>query len=129
LYPSTACQFSALTPRLFCTVEKEKGETDLISMSAESGAVEEIATFSGSRYLLASPHDDQTFFFSGNAWLLGVNEPPVVRWDQTTKLETIVEPSSEDRRLLSVSQTVAGSREPSTERCRFALSMAAIGSS
>jgi Tol biopolymer transport system component len=103
LYASTACQFSALTPRLFCTVEKEKGETDLISVSVESGAVEEIATFTGSRYLLASTHDDQTFFFSGNAWLLGVNEPPVVRWDRTTKLETTVEPSSDDRRLLSVS--------------------------
>jgi len=103
LYASTTCQFSALTPRLFCTVEKEKGETDLISVLVESGAVEEIATFSGSRYLLASTHDDQTFFFSCSAWLLGVNEPPIVRWDRTTTLETTVEPSSEDRRLLSVS--------------------------
>lgn len=100
---SIACQFSGRTPSLFCAVEKERGDTDLISVSVASGTVEEIATLSGSRYLLASTHDEQTFFFSGNAWLLGVNEPPVVRWDRATKLETVVEPSAEDRRLVSVS--------------------------
>src|SRR6202000_2748240 len=69
----------------------------------DSGTAEKITTFSNSRYILASTRDDQTFFFAGNAWLLGVNEPPVVRWDRTTKSETIVEPSSNDRRLLAVS--------------------------
>ncbi len=103
LYGSTVCQFSARNPSLFCSVEKEKGETDLISVSVELGAVEKIATFSGSRFLLGAARDDQTFYFSGNAWLLGVYEPPVVRWDRATKQETVVEASSEDRRQLSVS--------------------------
>jgi Tol biopolymer transport system component len=103
LYGSTACQFSARDPKLFCSVEKEKGETDLLSIAVESGAVETIATFSGSRFLLSVARDDQAFFFSGNAWLLGVYEPPVIRWDRATQQETIVEPPSEDRRLLSVS--------------------------
>jgi len=103
LYGSAVCQFSSLSPSLFCTVEKEGGGTDLISVSVGSGAVEKIGTFSGSRYLLAGTRDDQTFFFSGNAWQLGVHESPVLRWDRTTKQETIVEPSSEDRRLLSIS--------------------------
>jgi Tol biopolymer transport system component len=103
VYGSTVCQFSARDPKLFCSIEKEKGETDLISIAVESGVVEKIATFAGSRYLLATAGDDQTFYFSGNAWLLGVYEPPVVRWDRTTQQETTVEPPSEDRRLLSVS--------------------------
>jgi Tol biopolymer transport system component len=103
LYGSTVCQFSSRNPSLFCSVEKERGETDLISVSVESGAVEKIATFADSRFLLGVAHDDQTFIFSGNAWLLGVYEPPAVRWDRATQKETILEPSSEDRRLLSVS--------------------------
>lgn len=103
LFGPTVCQFSSRNPSLFCTVEKEKGETDLISVSVESGAVEKIATFSDSRFLLGVAQDDQTFFFSGNAWLLGVYDPPAMRWDRATQKETIVEPSSEDRRLLSVS--------------------------
>jgi Tol biopolymer transport system component len=103
IYGSTVCQFSARDPKLFCSIEKEKGETDLVSIAIESGAVEKIATLSGSRYLLSTARDDQTFFFSGSAWLLGVYEPPIVRWDRTTKQESTVEPPSEDRRLLSVS--------------------------
>ena len=103
LFGSTVCQFSSRNPSLFCSVEKERGETDLISVSIESGAIEKIATFSDSRFLLGVGQDDQAFIFSGNAWLLGVYEPPAVRWDRATRQETIVEPSSEDRRLISVS--------------------------
>jgi Tol biopolymer transport system component len=103
LYGSIVCQFASLNPRLFCSVEKEKGETDLISIAVESGAVEKIATFVGSRFLLSVARDDQSFFLSGNAWLLGVYEPPILRWDRTTQQETTVEPASEDQRLLSVS--------------------------
>lgn len=102
-YGSTACQFSARDPKLFCTVETEKGETDLLSIAVESGAAEKIATFAGSRFLLSVARDDQSFFFSGSAWLLGVYEPPVIRWDRATQQETTLEPPSDDRRLVSVS--------------------------
>jgi Tol biopolymer transport system component len=102
-YGSTVCQFSARSPNLFCTLERGGGETDLVSVSIESGVAENIATFSGSRYLLAATRDDQTFFFSGNAWLPGVNEPPVVRWDRTIRQDTPVDPSSGDGQLLSIS--------------------------
>lgn len=110
LYGSTACQFSPLNPKLFCTLEKEKGDTDLISIVVDSGAIEKIATFAGSRFLLSVGNDEQSFFFSGNAWQLGVYESPIFRWDRTTQQETTVEPPSADRRLLSVSadgQTLA----------------------
>ncbi len=102
-YGSIVCRFSAQSPNLFCTVEKEKGETDLISVAVESGAVEKLATFAGSRFLLAATRDDRTFYFSGNAWLLGIFDPPIMRWDRATQQETIVEPPSEDRRQLSIS--------------------------
>ncbi len=103
LYGSTVCQFSPRNPTVFCSVEREKGETDLISIALDSGAVEKIATFSGSRFLLSVARDEQAFFFAGNAWLLGIYEPPVMRWDRATQLETTIEPTSEDRRLISVS--------------------------
>ncbi len=103
LYGSTVCQFSAANPRLFCTVEKEKGETDLVSIAVDSGAVETIATFSGSRFLLSVAHDEQAFFFAGDAWLLGVYAPPLLRWDRTTRLEAAIEPPSDDGRLVSLS--------------------------
>jgi len=102
-YGSTVCQFSGRGPNLFCSIEKETGETELISVSIDSGAVERIATLPGSRFLLAASPDDQTFFFSGNAWLIGANEPPLLRWDRATGKETTIEPAGEDRRLISVS--------------------------
>jgi Tol biopolymer transport system component len=102
-YGSIACRFSAQSPKVFCTVEKEKGETDLISVAVESGAVENLATFRGSRFLLAATRDDETFYFSDNAWLLGVYDPAITRWDRATQQEMIVEPTGEERRQLSVS--------------------------
>jgi len=102
-YGSIACQFSASDSIVFCSVEKERGETDLISIAVESGALEKLASFNGSRFLLEALRDDRTFFFSGNAWLLGVSEPPLMRWDRATQQETVVEEASQDRRLLSVS--------------------------
>jgi Tol biopolymer transport system component len=102
-YGSTVCLFSGGGPTIFCGIEKEKGETELISVSVDSGAVERIATLPGSRFLLATSRDGQTFFFSGNAWLLGANEPPLFRWDRATGQETTMEPASQDQRLISVS--------------------------
>jgi len=102
-YGSIGCRFSAQSPKVFCTVEKEKNETDLISVAVDSGAVEKLATFPGSRFLLAATRDDQTFFFSGNAWLLGIYDLPIMQWDRALRLETVVEPASEDRRQLSTS--------------------------
>jgi Tol biopolymer transport system component len=103
LYGSVACQFSPRNPKLYCTQEKEKGETELISVAVDSGAVEKITTLAGSRFLLSVSRDDQAFFFSGNAWLLGTYEPPILRWDRTTQQESTIEPASEDQRLISVS--------------------------
>ena len=102
-FSSIACRFSAQNPKVFCTVEKEKDETDLISVAVDSGAVEKLATLPGSRFLLAATRDDQTFYFSGNAWLLGIYDPPITRWDRATQQEAIVEPAAEDRRQLTVS--------------------------
>ena len=102
-YGSIGCRFSAQSPKVFCTVEKEKGETELISVAVESGTVENVATLAGSRFLLAATRDDQTFYFSGRAWLLGIYDPPITRWDRATQQETVVEPAAEDRRQLSIS--------------------------
>jgi hypothetical protein len=102
-YGSIACRLAAQSLKVFCTVEKEKGATELISVAVESGAVETLATFPGSRFLLAVTRDDQTFYFSGKAWLLGIFDPPITRWDRATQQETNVEPAAEDRRQLTVS--------------------------
>ena len=102
-YGFIVCRFSARPSSIFCSVQKERGVSDLISIAVESGAVEKIATFPGPRFLLGATRDDETFFFCGNAWFLGVGEPPLVRWDRSTNQETIIEPEAQDRRVLSVS--------------------------
>jgi len=102
-YGAIVCKFSSSNSKIFCSVEKEKGETDLISVAVESGNAEKITTLSGSRFLLAITGEDKTFYFSGNAWLLGIYDPPITRWDLGTQQETTVEPASEDRRQLSIS--------------------------
>ena len=103
-FGAIVCQFSSQSPKVFCSAENENGETELITVAVESGAVEKIATFPGSRILIEASRDEQAFYFSGNAWLVGDYDQQVVRWDRTTRQETVVEPASHDRRQLSVSQ-------------------------
>jgi Tol biopolymer transport system component len=100
---SIACQFSPRNPKVFCSVEKDRNETDLIEIAVDSGVVEKIATISGSRLLLSVARGDQSFILSGNASQLGVFEPPILQFDRATQQETTIEPPSEDRRLASVS--------------------------
>jgi Tol biopolymer transport system component len=89
-YPSLACQYSIHNPRVFCSVEKEKGESELFSVEVESGAVEHIATFPQSRFLLRSGWDDQTFYFSLNGWRFGPMEPPILEWNRSTNQEIVI---------------------------------------
>jgi len=103
-YGSTVCEFSSRGSKVFCSVENENGESDLIAIAVESGTVEKIATFPGLRILIEASRDEQAFYFSSNAWLLGVYDQPVIRWDRTTQQDTVVEPASQDRRQLSISQ-------------------------
>jgi Tol biopolymer transport system component len=94
------CQFSAYSPKVFCTLDfRSEGRTDLISIAADSGAVEKIASFHGSRFILESPFDDRIFHFSGKRADIGSGEndeiggSPILRWDLATNQETIVVPT------------------------------------
>ncbi len=71
-------------------VEKEKGETELFSVEAESGAVEHIATFPEPRYILKCGWDDQTFYFSPNGWRWEPFDPPIIEWNRSTGQETVI---------------------------------------
>jgi Tol biopolymer transport system component len=96
-YESLNCKYSSLHPKVFCIVEKERGISNLISVETESGAVEQIATFPGSRFLMLPIVDDQIFYFTLAAWTLDPFAPPIVRWDRTTQEEKTVVPASNDR--------------------------------
>ena len=81
------CQFSASNPKVFCTVDVgdgANGKTELISIAVESGSVELIAAFEGTKVILQSPQDDKIFYFLTRANTLR----PLVRWDRSTQLET-----------------------------------------
>ncbi|MFZ0304400.1 MAG: hypothetical protein WAL75_17040 [Terracidiphilus sp.] len=89
-YGSLLCQYSMHNPKVFCSVEKEKGETELFSVEVESGAVEHIATFPQPRYLLRCGWDDQTFYFSPNGWRWGSFDPPIIQWSRSADRETVI---------------------------------------
>jgi Tol biopolymer transport system component len=89
-YGSLVCQYSIHNPRVFCTVEKEKGETELFSVEVESGAVEHIANFPETRYLVRSGWDDQSFYLSPNGFRWRWIDPPIVKWNRSTELETVL---------------------------------------
>jgi Tol biopolymer transport system component len=88
------CQYSDLSPKVFCAVENEKGETELISVGIESRTVESVARFQGSRFLLQTSLDDEVFYFSLNPWVVGLFSSPFSRWDLTTRQESAIEPAS-----------------------------------
>lgn len=97
---NTGCQFSARSPRVFCTLDFiDDNRTDLVSIATDSGAVEKIASFEGSRFILDSPLDDRIFLLSGNRAVINsadrdeVGGSPILRWDLVTKQETIVIPT------------------------------------
>jgi Tol biopolymer transport system component len=100
-YGSLACQYSIHNPRVFCTVEKEKGESELLSVEVESGAVEHIATFPETRYLVRCGRDDQTFYFSPNGWRWGTSEPPIVEWNRSTHQESVIVKNDEHYQMPS----------------------------
>jgi Tol biopolymer transport system component len=93
------CRFSAHNPKVFCTENVDGGgdaNTELIAVAADSGLVERIASFQGSRIILQSPEDDKTFYFSAHTPYPGAS--PIVRWDRSTQQETVVSAFS-DRNL------------------------------
>jgi len=96
-YASLNCKFSSLHPRLFCVVEKEGAKSTLMSIEAESGHVEQIASFPASRFMLLPILDERTFYFSEKAWSLSELDPPILRWDRTTHEETVLVDSTKDR--------------------------------
>jgi len=89
------CQFSARNPKLLCAVENEKRETELLSVGVESGVVESIAKFQGSRFLLQTSLDDQGFYFSLNPVVVGLFSSPIVRWDAGVQQESAIETASQ----------------------------------
>jgi hypothetical protein len=101
-YGSLACQYSIHNPRVFCTVEKEKGESELLSVEVESGAVEHIATFPETRYLVRCGWDDQTFYFSPNGWRWGTSEPPFIEWNRSTHQESVIVKNDEHYQMPSL---------------------------
>ena len=89
-YGSLVCQYSMRSPRIFCSVEKVGGESELLSVEVESGAVEHIANFPQTRYLVRCGRDDETFYFSANGWRWGVSDPPIIEWNRSTAQETVI---------------------------------------
>jgi Tol biopolymer transport system component len=98
-YPNLACQFSVKSPKVFCGMQKEEGETNLISVAVESGAVEQIATFKGHKCLITPGWDDQTFHLFECTWSVIPYQSPFGRWDRSTQLETVEEAPSNDVRF------------------------------
>jgi Tol biopolymer transport system component len=126
-YGSLVCQYSMRSPRVYCSVEKEGGESELLSVEVESGAVEHIANFPKTRYLVRCGRDDETFYFSPNGWRWRTSEPPIIEWNRSTAQETVIikdgeyiQMSSPDGRsivglqdgTLSVGPTSGGEWEP-----------------
>jgi Tol biopolymer transport system component len=82
------CQFSDHQPKIFCTVDsgEGRGKTDLVSVGVQSGSLEHVGSFDGSRVILRSSPDDRIFYFSTDMYrILG----PVVLWDLAAQQETI----------------------------------------
>lgn len=109
-YGSLTCQYSLNNPRVFCTVEAERGESEFFSVAVESGAVEHIATFPETRYLVKCGWDDQTFYFSPNGWRFNTFDPPIIEWNRSTEKETVIAedagffqmPSSDGRSIVGL---------------------------
>jgi hypothetical protein len=89
-YGSLVCQYSIHNFKIFCSVEKEMGESELFSIEVESGAFEHIATFPETRYLVRCGWDDQTFYFSPNGWRFLTFAPPIIEWNRSTDRETVI---------------------------------------
>jgi Tol biopolymer transport system component len=93
LYQSAAdffgCQYSANHPIVFCTSSSVNGKTAFFSVSVDSGAMEQIASFPDIRYLLPRPQDDKVFYFAKYERDLTYMDPKV-RWDRSTQKESVV---------------------------------------
>jgi Tol biopolymer transport system component len=89
-YGSLVCLYSLHNPRVFCSVQKGKGESELFSVEVESGAVEHIVTFPETRNLVLCGRDDQIFYFSPNGWHWGTFEPPIIEWNRSTGQEAVI---------------------------------------
>jgi len=98
-YGSLTCQYSLHNPRVYCTVEEERGESEFFSVEVESGVVEHIATFPEARYLVKCGWDDQTFYFSPNGWRFNTFDPPIIEWNRSTEKETVI---AEDARFFQM---------------------------
>jgi Tol biopolymer transport system component len=84
------CQYSANRSIVFCNSNPvgETGriaKTDLLSVSVDSGAAEQIATFPDARYLLRRPQDGKDFYF---AKIEDKGDVDLARWDRSTQKET-----------------------------------------
>jgi Tol biopolymer transport system component len=95
------CQYSIHSPRVFCSFESDEGVTELFSVEVESGAVEQIATFSEPRYLVRCGWDDGTFYFSTNGWRWGSLDPPTIEWNRSTGRETVIARDRDDFQMPS----------------------------
>jgi hypothetical protein len=94
-YASLTCQYSARDPKIFCYFEKEDGKIYLISIAVDSGGVEQLASFSGFRFMFKPLFEDR-YFFLGPAFY-GFGNTPVAQWDRETQQETVVMPADEWR--------------------------------
>ena len=92
-YATLDCQFSFPKHQVVskCTVGKEDGRIDLVSIDAGSGAVEQMASFPEFRFLLQPPTDDRFFFLATGSYAIGSPlSLPIVRWDGVTHQEMVV---------------------------------------
>jgi len=96
------CEFSTITPKLFCTESTgagANGKSELFSIAADSGSVERIADFRESRIILQSPQDDKIFYFATS----GTTLQPIVRWDRSTQAETLLSALSDNFHVVAPS--------------------------
>jgi hypothetical protein len=95
------CQYSVDRPVVFCTSRIGNGKTDLLSVTVDSGAVEQIATFPVTRYLDPHPPDGKVFYLVNEVSKGHAN--PKVRWDRSSQNETVVADPTEAGEFVTLS--------------------------
>jgi len=84
------CRYAHDLPRIFCSVgwEENAGHSDLVSVAAESGAVEKLASFNDRRFGPFPTADDKHLYFWSVKALQGGR---YMRWETNDRLDTAVD--------------------------------------
>ena len=96
------CHYAYDLPRIFCSLgwDDNGGHSDLVSIAAESGAVEKLASFSDYRFGPFPTKDDQHMYFWAVKAFQGGH---FVRWDNRAGQDTVVDVVDREIQQLYVS--------------------------